>query len=80
MSAGYLKGFAGLRNEVDEELLHVEGRLPSWLSGNLLRNGPALFDVAEWWGKAQTASSQRRCRVMSARPPLLGVSGHGYWT
>ncbi|WP_250008279.1 carotenoid oxygenase family protein [Actinoplanes sp. M2I2] len=38
-------GFTSLRSEVREPSLRVEGHLPAWLSGSLVRNGPALYEV-----------------------------------
>jgi len=37
-------GYRSLHEEVSVPGLPVEGRLPSWLTGTLLRNGPALFE------------------------------------
>ena len=37
-------GFRSLETERDEEL-SVEGEIPAWLSGRLIRNGPGAFDV-----------------------------------
>lgn len=42
---GYAKGLATLTDEVDLDALPVEGALPEWLSGTLIRNGPAKFEV-----------------------------------
>jgi len=42
----YAVGFSGLRAERIVRDLPVRGALPSWLSGTLIRNGPALFDHA----------------------------------
>lgn len=42
---GYLAGFASLEHEVELDSLPVEGAIPGWLSGSLLRNGPAGFEV-----------------------------------
>lgn len=52
--AGHGALFANLDTEVTDVPLRVEGRLPSWLGGALLRNGPARFDlgrheVAHWF-------------------------------
>ncbi|MFC7153857.1 carotenoid oxygenase family protein [Halomarina halobia] len=44
MTPGYGLGFRSLDAEV-ETSLPVEGSLPAWLSGSLVRNGPALFEV-----------------------------------
>ncbi|HEX2911382.1 MAG TPA: carotenoid oxygenase family protein [Chloroflexia bacterium] len=33
--------------EISEESLVVEGRLPEWLKGRLIRNSPSLFDLKE---------------------------------
>lgn len=38
------RGYRSLENEVSVESLPVEGAVPAWLSGSLLRNGPALFE------------------------------------
>ncbi len=37
-------GYHSLDSEVSLDSLPIEGELPSWLSGSLLRNGPALFE------------------------------------
>jgi carotenoid cleavage dioxygenase-like enzyme len=42
----YAVGFTGLRAETTVADLPVRGALPPWLSGTLIRNGPALFDHA----------------------------------
>lgn len=44
---GYLAGFASLDREVELDRLPVEGEIPGWLSGTLLRNGPAKFEAGE---------------------------------
>jgi beta,beta-carotene 9',10'-dioxygenase len=41
----FYKGFSSLRQELSPTTLPVLGKLPEWLSGRLLRNGPALFEV-----------------------------------
>ena len=38
-------GFETQANEIENEAASIEGRLPGWLSGTLLRTGPALFEV-----------------------------------
>src|SRR5580698_7621899 len=38
-------GFQTLDKELPPASLPVEGRLPSWLAGTLLRTGPAKFEV-----------------------------------
>ena len=43
----YAKGFETLETEVRLDSLPVEGQIPGWLSGTLLRNGPAKFEVGE---------------------------------
>jgi carotenoid cleavage dioxygenase-like enzyme len=40
-------GFTTLRREVALDRLPVEGRLPDWLRGTLVRNGPAQFEVGD---------------------------------
>ncbi len=43
----YRRGFESLQHEVYEPALPVEGDLPDWLTGTLLRNGPAQFGVGD---------------------------------
>lgn len=43
----YNLGFVTLDEEVEIDSLPVNGRFPSWLSGTLVRNGPAKFEVGE---------------------------------
>ncbi|MFB6120930.1 MAG: carotenoid oxygenase family protein [Halobacteriaceae archaeon] len=45
MSAPYAAGFRTLDEEVSERRLPVEGDLPSWLDGVLVRNGPGAFEA-----------------------------------
>lgn len=44
-TAAYRPGFDTLGVESDPIPLPVEGTLPTWLSGDLVRNGPAQFDA-----------------------------------
>jgi beta,beta-carotene 9',10'-dioxygenase len=44
---GYALGFTTLTRERTLGSLPVEGELPSWLRGSLLRTGPARFEVGE---------------------------------
>lgn len=46
-TSSYQRGFASLENEIDIERLPVTGTLPSWLSGELVRNGPAKFEAGK---------------------------------
>ncbi|MDX3928612.1 MAG: carotenoid oxygenase family protein [Shinella sp.] len=43
----YGLGFTTLEHEVDQLSLKVEGVLPAWLTGRLLRTGPAKFEVGQ---------------------------------
>ena len=43
----YRRGFDSLNEEVDLARLPVQGQLPTWLSGSLVRTGPARFEVGE---------------------------------
>jgi carotenoid cleavage dioxygenase-like enzyme len=45
MEAGFELGFRSLESEVRDHSLPVEGDLPDWLDGALVRNGPAKFEV-----------------------------------
>jgi carotenoid cleavage dioxygenase-like enzyme len=40
-------GYRSLANEITVDSLAVEGQLPPWLSGSLLRNGPALYEAGQ---------------------------------
>ncbi len=44
---GYALGFTSLTDETRIPRLPVDGRVPHWLHGTLMRNGPALFEVGE---------------------------------
>jgi len=44
-SGAYALGFCTLERQVEVARLPMTGRVPSWLSGTLIRNGPAKFDV-----------------------------------
>ena len=41
------RGFESLEDETSVTGLPVEGSLPSWLEGSLLRTGPAKWEVGE---------------------------------
>ena len=42
---GRLRGFASGAREIDDAPVRVDGRLPDWLRGRLLLNGPALWEL-----------------------------------
>lgn len=43
----YAQGFRSLTDEIHLPDIPVDGRMPPWLEGVLLRNGPALFEIGE---------------------------------
>lgn len=43
----YARGFETLEQEVVLDRLAVDGELPAWLAGSLLRTGPAKFEAGE---------------------------------
>ena len=47
MTAMFSKGFADLEHEITFKSLPVTGAMPTWLSGALLRTGPAKFDLGK---------------------------------
>ena len=47
MTDDYRKGFADQTKEITLPSLEVEGVIPSWLSGTLVRNGPARFHLED---------------------------------
>ena len=44
---GYGLGFETLDSEISLDSLPVEGSIPDWLMGTLIRNGPAKYEVGE---------------------------------
>ncbi|MBI5277049.1 MAG: carotenoid oxygenase family protein [Burkholderiales bacterium] len=46
-TAGRLRGFATGAREFDDTPVEVKGELPAWLRGNLLLNGPALWELPQ---------------------------------
>lgn len=44
---GRLRGFDSGAREIDDAPVIVKGELPGWLTGSLLLNGPALWDLAQ---------------------------------
>lgn len=46
MAGEFAVGFRSLSTELTDVPLPVEGTLPAWLEGRLLRNGPAQFEIA----------------------------------
>jgi len=45
MSSKFQLGFSTLEHEIQLERIPVRGTIPGWLSGTLIRNGPAKFEV-----------------------------------
>jgi carotenoid cleavage dioxygenase-like enzyme len=45
MSNAYELGFRTVEREFTDRRLSIEGTVPDWLSGRLLRNGPGRFDI-----------------------------------
>lgn len=45
--SGFELGFKSLKAETHLPSIAVDGKLPQWLNGSLLRNGPALFEIGE---------------------------------
>lgn len=43
----YQLGLSSLNQEVEAKQLQLQGTLPAWLTGKLIRTGPALFEVGE---------------------------------
>ena len=47
MDRDYRLGFSALECEVEIERVPVEGEVPGWLTGTLIRNGPGTWDAGE---------------------------------
>ncbi|MEF8907063.1 MAG: carotenoid oxygenase family protein [Haloarculaceae archaeon] len=45
--AAFMPGFRSLDTQVEDYQLPVEGSIPEWLSGSLVRNGPGKFDAGD---------------------------------
>ncbi len=45
MNNPFILGYTSLDEEISRENLPIKGTIPTWLSGSLLRNGPAKFEV-----------------------------------
>ncbi len=82
--ADWRLGFEDLRREVRIGRLEVDGRLPQWLEGTLVRNGPARYEVGNrtfnhWFdGLGHAARVHHRPGPGGLRqplPPQLGVPG-----
>ena len=43
----YAKGLTTLESETEIDSLPIEGQIPEWLTGTLLRNGPAKYEVGD---------------------------------
>jgi carotenoid cleavage dioxygenase-like enzyme len=43
----YASGFETLDSEIELDSLPVEGSIPEWLAGSLVRNGPAKYEAGE---------------------------------
>jgi len=43
----YALGFETLESEIELDALPVEGSIPDWLAGSLVRNGPAKYEVGK---------------------------------
>lgn len=46
-TADYRLGFSSLDSEIERDSLPVEGAIPLWLTGSLVRTGPARFEVGD---------------------------------
>ena len=40
-------GFSKTEKELELDRLPVQGTIPSWLQGTLIRNGPGTFEIGE---------------------------------
>jgi len=47
MKTRFQLGFTTLEDEIRIESISVKGTIPNWLSGTLIRNGPAKFEVGK---------------------------------
>src|ERR1043165_4538637 len=47
MAGQFVHGLTTQSQEIVSNRLPIQGDVPSWLTGNLLRNGPAKFEVGD---------------------------------
>jgi beta,beta-carotene 9',10'-dioxygenase len=47
MSTPFALGYASQLHEMESDSLKVRGRVPAWLSGTLVRNGPGQFEIGD---------------------------------
>jgi len=47
MTKAFDIGFGEIKNELSLDSLPITGEIPSWLSGDLLRNGPGSFQIGD---------------------------------
>jgi carotenoid cleavage dioxygenase-like enzyme len=47
MSGQFARGFCTLEQEITCDRLPIKGAVPAWMTGSLLRNGPAQFEVGK---------------------------------
>ena len=74
--ASYAIGFADLDQEVVVDRLPIQGEMPAWLSGALLRTGPAKYDLVpanrqSLVRRARHAAPVRICRRQRLLPQPL---------
>ena len=79
--AGRHAGLTNLDDEVAVDELALEGELPTWLGGSLLRTGPARWDLGEQTRQplvrrpGDAASLHDRLRPRLLRQPLPALQG-----
>ena len=82
MSSKFQLGFSTLEREIQLEQLPTRGTIPRWLSGTLIRNGPAksnkIYQQAEADGIARR-TLQRAKRGLKIKSDQMGGEGW-YWT
>jgi len=66
----YRAGFRTQREEVEDARLPVDGSLPDWLTGDLVGNGPGLFE--EQLDRVTAVVGQRRVCVKLDRQHARG--------
>ena len=82
---GFNLGFKSLTAETHLRHLPVDGKMPKWLTGSLLRNGPALFEIGEekfnhWFdGLAMLHAFSFDCGGVSYRNRFLRSSAYKAW-
>jgi hypothetical protein len=61
-SDGFIDLFSDSLNEIMNKDLRITGKIPIWLNGTFIRNGPAVFGSIESYGNETSMNNKRKFR------------------